>query len=1085
MLRYLIGISILTLGIIVIRALSDGKILHKYQYAFWIVIPLYMILVPFIKIDVPIEAIWNSLSIAKTDSVVYEASESESPKVITEDLQTEYEVHENKYAVNYEQQDIPEAINKTGQIYGNQPVVSNVKTRGSKDIETKLFIVSSFVSAILIVALITYNAGFILSCIHNRKYVGKDSSSGLKIYRIRHKETPFLLLNKIYVDNDPEKINKYEICHEVCHYKHGDYLWVLIRYLVLLLNWYNPFIWAAFILSGRDCELACDEEVMRVCGADSSKDYARTLVGILQQTEPAVSLTVSTGMRGGYEMMKKRVISIKKPARNSRKALALSMAALIMFTSCSFVNTSKNARKVSADSPWYNGSVYDIAIGTDPNRDIEGNDYDLRFAGADEKYLVVYATGDYEGTMDQKNTNWRDYVFGVVSIIDRNTKSVVNTIDVASPLDILSDEFVINVSYSNEKVTVKTSSKETVYDPSTLEVLDSRPVSKKDMFPLPDFYFYIGEYVIEARWNDNNGNGSFGLKTIAPNGDITSSELKEEGTNINSIRMFPLSGTKALFITNTSKGNKYFEYDLTANNVTPVDTKECDWIDLDQSFSALVSTDGKLYCKTDDKILKVDTSSKTVEEAFNYNWTGINSVKLKRFELVDFSSDTLLFLGQTVQWGALTASPKSFQIIELTKADSNPNSGKTILELYAPYVSEEIGAAIEKYNEENKKFFIEISERYKEKDYGSISGDWRNYSSSELKLNSLSAEAALSNDLCMDIISGKGPDILIGMSRYSRLNNSEYLVDLSPYVKKLDQSSYFTNIIGGSKTNGKLCQLPISIYIKGICTDQKFAGASGTGFTFEEYKNFVKGTLNGKDLITSGQALYFAELFNSMDDQFIRDGKVSFTGPEFAELAEYVRDNVPENGTSIDALYENGIYQYANYNEIQSYLDFYEISKQMRGLSNPTILGTPSLDGRGPLFTSSCSVAISAQAVNVDACGEFVKILLSDEIQTGIAMSGMGFVLNRNAFKTAGEGAITFCNNLDDDFGGSKVKLTTSDIDNLESIILSCSNLSNEDPDISIILIEEMPAYFLGQKDLDEVIKIAQDRAQKVLDERG
>ena len=35
-----------------------------------------------------------------------------------------------------------------------------------------------------------------------------------------------------------------------------------------------------------------------------------------------------------------------------------------------------------------------------------------------------------------------------------------------------------------------------------------------------------------------------------------------------------------------------------------------------------------------------------------------------------------------------------------------------------------------------------------------------------------------------------------------------------------------------------------------------------------------------------------------------------------------------------------------------------------------------------------------------------------------------------------------------------------------------------------MILIEEMPAYFLGQKDLDSVIRIAQDRAQKVLDER-
>ena len=62
---------------------------------------------------------------------------------------------------------------------------------------------------------------------------------------------------------------------------------------------------------------------------------------------------------------------------------------------------------------------------------------------------------------------------------------------------------------------------------------------------------------------------------------------------------------------------------------------------------------------------------------------------------------------------------------------------------------------------------------------------------------------------------------------------------------------------------------------------------------------------------------------------------------------------------------------------------------------------------------------------------------------------------------------------------------STKEIDDLEKIILSCSGMKAEDSAISIILIEEMPAYFLGQKDLDDVIKIAQDRVQKVLDKRG
>ena len=62
---------------------------------------------------------------------------------------------------------------------------------------------------------------------------------------------------------------------------------------------------------------------------------------------------------------------------------------------------------------------------------------------------------------------------------------------------------------------------------------------------------------------------------------------------------------------------------------------------------------------------------------------------------------------------------------------------------------------------------------------------------------------------------------------------------------------------------------------------------------------------------------------------------------------------------------------------------------------------------------------------------------------------------------------------------------STKEIDDLEKIILSCSGMKAEDSAISIILIEEMPAYFTGQKDLDSAITIAQDRVQKVLDERG
>ena len=121
-------------------------------------------------------------------------------------------------------------------------------------------------------------------------------------------------------------------------------------------------------------------------------------------------------------------------------------------------------------------------------------------------------------------------------------------------------------------------------------------------------------------------------------------------------------------------------------------------------------------------------------------------------------------------------------------------------------------------------------------------------------------------------------------------------------------------------------------------------------------------------------------------------------------------------------------------------------------------------------------------------------MLLTDGVQEDLAMNDK-FVLNRVAFRKSCSAAIEYYNssegkdNLFDYEIGTNVprrsKFQDEEIDNMENIILSCSKSNSSDAAISTILMEEMPAYFLGQKDLDSVIKIAQDRAQKVLDERG
>ena len=162
------------------------------------------------------------------------------------------------------------------------------------------------------------------------------------------------------------------------------------------------------------------------------------------------------------------------------------------------------------------------------------------------------------------------------------------------------------------------------------------------------------------------------------------------------------------------------------------------------------------------------------------------------------------------------------------------------------------------------------------------------------------------------------------------------------------------------------------------------------GFTTEEYKDFISGALNGSDIITVGQAYYFAKLFNSMSDKFFIDGKADFSAPEFAALADFVKDNVQEKGREWESIAESDGFFYTNTgafveqiirNPTALNVSYSGISGYITNMAEvhfgTAFVGIPSADGRGPAVAPNVSVAISSQAESIDACGEFVKILLS------------------------------------------------------------------------------------------------------------
>lgn len=90
---------------------------------------------------------------------------------------------------------------------------------------------------------------------------------------------PVILMPK-KTDWENEQRLQYILLHEYVHICHFDAVIKIILAIALCIHWFNPMVWAMYILCNRDIELVCDEGVVRKLGQDSRSTYARTLISM-------------------------------------------------------------------------------------------------------------------------------------------------------------------------------------------------------------------------------------------------------------------------------------------------------------------------------------------------------------------------------------------------------------------------------------------------------------------------------------------------------------------------------------------------------------------------------------------------------------------------------------------------------------------------------------------------------------------------------------------------------------------------------------------------------------------------------------
>lgn len=104
------------------------------------------------------------------------------------------------------------------------------------------------------------------------------------IFLVDHIDSAFvagIIRPKVYLPSDiPLKQMGYIIAHEQYHIRRFDHVTKHLFFAALCIHWFNPLVWVAFILSGKDMEMSCDEAVIKKLGEGIRADYSASLLSL-------------------------------------------------------------------------------------------------------------------------------------------------------------------------------------------------------------------------------------------------------------------------------------------------------------------------------------------------------------------------------------------------------------------------------------------------------------------------------------------------------------------------------------------------------------------------------------------------------------------------------------------------------------------------------------------------------------------------------------------------------------------------------------------------------------------------------------
>ena len=360
-----------------------------------------------------------------------------------------------------------------------------------------------------------------------------------------------------------------------------------------------------------------------------------------------------------------------------------------------------------------------------------------------------------------------------------------------------------------------------------------------------------------------------------------------------------------------------------------------------------------------------------------------------------------------------------------------------------------------------------------------------------------------------DMLTKTGPDIIVTSSL---TNPSVYMrkglfADLYPLMEKsgIKKEDYFQNILDAGSRNNKLYVLipKYSISACRISTDHLNGKEGVTIREMMEMEEQYGIVGKGMEYMTRESIIENALTFNSDDYYNMDTGKCNFDSQGFKDLLVWASHYPSQNDEDGFEYYEkldtdnayrankllvenNGINNFRNLNRD----DYAKFDQKM------ALIGFPSEKGDGTgVIVADCSLAISSKCKHKEAAFEFIKLLLSEDYQDPDEESSYSweFPILKSSMDKLSEKAMEKPFWIDyetgekiyedesyysEQIGGSVTidPITRERLDYVIAFIEKADHCPNSQKGIINLVNEDAAAFFSGQKTVDEVCAIIQDR---------